>query len=181
MNLIHCRVWHCFTHWTLQGFCEFESNSIFDWKTSRKTLTSNPLETHIPIAVRPRVGRFNRRGRSTMKILHHVIISCSHLFTIWLRMDSGSWNHGITCNPWCLGNMEGTKNEHENGSTHIYKAFKLKILESLSEYPQNPWSSLLESCMLWDREAKARQDRLLERRRQEALAREDAWMQMRGL
>ena len=28
------------------------------------------------------------------------------------------------------------------------------------------------------REAKARQDRLLERRRQEALAREDAWMQM---
>lgn len=73
-------------------------------------------------------------------------------------------------------------NEHENGSTHIYKGFKLKILVQVVRVSSLTLEvHFFESCMLWDREAKARQDRLLERRRQEALAREDAWMQMRAV
>ena len=45
----------CFTlFYTSQGF--YEIRQYLRNKKSRKTLTSNPLETHIPIAVRPRVG-----------------------------------------------------------------------------------------------------------------------------
>ena len=66
---------------------------------------------------------------------------------------------------------------------HIYKVFKLKILVQVVRVSSLTLEvHFFESCTVCGvREAKARQDRLLERRRQEALAREVAWMQMRGL
>lgn len=137
-NLIDCRVWQCFTH------CKDFVNQIVSLqKTSRKTLTSNPSETHIPIAVRPRVGRWNGRGWSTMKILHHIISSCLHLFTIWLRMDSGSWNYLY----WCLGNMEGTRMNMKMDPLTFSKHSNWKYLKVV-RVSSNAWSSLLESCML---------------------------------
>ena len=64
--------------------------------------------------------------------------------------------------------------------SHIKQVFKLQILASCQSVLKC-LKFIFLNCVCCVREAKARQDRLLERRRQEALAREDAWMQMRGL